>query len=75
MTPALIMLVLPGLPSYNGVEVYYLKGVIGLSIVISFVTGDIFFFFFFFFFFLEKGSLMTSSSSAGLIQILEFPEP
>ena len=49
---------------------YYLKGVIGLSIVISFVTGDIFFFFF-----LEIGSLMTSSSSAGLIQILEFPEP
>ena len=36
MTPALIMLVIPGLPSYNGVEVYYLKGVIGLSIVISF---------------------------------------
>ena len=26
----------PGLPSYNGVEVYYLKGVIGLPIVISF---------------------------------------
>ena len=33
-TPALIMLVV--LPSYNGVEVYYLKGVIGLPIVISF---------------------------------------
>ena len=32
MTPALIMLV----PSYNGVEVYYLKGVVGLPIVISF---------------------------------------
>ena len=30
------MLVIPGLPSYNGVEVYYLKGVIGLPIVISF---------------------------------------
>ena len=36
MTPALNMLVIPGLPSYNGVEVYYLKGVIGLPIVISF---------------------------------------
>ena len=36
MTPALIMLVIPGLPSYKGVEVYYLKGVIGLPIVISF---------------------------------------
>ena len=36
MTPALIMLVIPGLPSYNGVEVYYFKGVIGLPIVISF---------------------------------------
>ena len=36
MTPALIMLVVPGIPSYNGVEVYYLKGVIGLPIVISF---------------------------------------
>ena len=36
MTPALIMLVILGLPSYNGVEVYYLKGVIGLPIVISF---------------------------------------
>ena len=32
----LIMLVIPGLPLYNGVEVYYLKGVIGLPIVISF---------------------------------------
>ena len=30
------MLVIPGLPSYNGVEVYYLKGVIRLPIVISF---------------------------------------
>ena len=36
MTQALNMLVIPGLPSYNGVEVYYLKGVIGLPIVISF---------------------------------------
>ena len=36
MTPALIMHVIPGLPSYNGVEMYYLKGVIGLPIVISF---------------------------------------
>ena len=36
MTPALIMLVIPGLPSYNGVEVNYLKGVIGLPIIISF---------------------------------------
>ena len=36
MTPALLMLVIPGLPSYNGVEVYYSKGVIGLPIVISF---------------------------------------
>ena len=36
MTPALINLVVPGLPSYNGAEVYYLKGVIGLPIVISF---------------------------------------
>ena len=36
MTPALIMLVVPGLPSYNGAEVYYLKGVLGLPIVISF---------------------------------------
>ena len=36
MTPALIMLVIPGLPLYKGVEVYYLKGVIGLPIVISF---------------------------------------
>ena len=39
MTPALIMLVVPGLPSYNRVEVYYLKGVIGLPIVISFRDG------------------------------------
>ena len=46
MTPALIMLVIPGLPSYNGVEVYYLKGVIGLPIVISFRDrGYIHFFF------------------------------
>ena len=30
------MLFIPGLLSYNGVEVYYLKGVIGLPIVISF---------------------------------------
>ena len=36
MTPASIMLVIPGLPSFNGVEVCYLKGVIGLPIVISF---------------------------------------
>ena len=36
MTPALIMLVIPGLPSYNGVEVFYLKGVLGLPVVISF---------------------------------------
>ena len=36
MTPALIMLAISGLPSYNGVEVYYLKGVIGLPIVITF---------------------------------------
>ena len=36
MTPALIMLFIPGLPSYNGDEVYYFKGVIGLPIVISF---------------------------------------
>ena len=36
MTPALIMLVISGLPSYNGVEVYYLKGVTGLPIVSSF---------------------------------------
>ena len=41
------MLVIPGLPSYNGVEVYYLKGVIGLPIVISFHDGDIYIFFFF----------------------------
>ena len=70
MTPALIMLVVPGLPSYNGVEVYYLKGVIGLPVVISSVTGDIHVFFV-----LEMGSLMTSSSSAGPIQISKFPEP
>ena len=60
------MLIIPGLPSYNGVEVYYLKGVLSLV----FVTGDIYIFFFF-----EMGSLMTSSSSAGLIQISKFPEP
>ena len=30
------MLVVPGLPLYNGAEVYYLKGVIGQPIVISF---------------------------------------
>ena len=48
MTPALIMLVIPGLPSYNGVEVYYLKGAIGLPIVISFRDrGYIHIFFFF----------------------------
>ena len=45
MTPALIMLVIPGLPSYNGVEVYYLKGVIGLPIVISFRDRWYIFFF------------------------------
>ena len=73
MTPALIMLVVPGLPSYNGVEVYYLKGVIGLPIVISF--RDRWYTHIFFFFFLEIGSLMTSSSSAGPIQISKFPEP
>ena len=72
MMPVLIMLVLPGLPSYNGVEVYYLKGVIGLSIVISFRDR---WYFFIFIFFLEMGSLMMSSSSAGPIQISEFPEP
>ena len=71
MTPALIMLVIPGLPSYNGVEVYYLKGVIGLPIVISFRDRVIYTYFFF----LEMGSLMTSSSSAGPIQISKFPEP
>ena len=76
MTPALIMLVIPGLPSYNGVKVYYLKGVIGLSIVISFCDRCyIHIFFFFFFFFLEIGLFMTSSSSAGPIQISKFPEP
>ena len=66
------MLVIPGLPSYNGVEVYYLKGVIGLPTVISF--RDIYIYIFYFFF-LEMGSLMTSSSSAGPIQISKFPEP
>ena len=78
MKPALIMLVIPRLPSYNGVEVYYLKDC-QLSLV--FVTGDIIFFF-------GGGgvggvgggdwvkwALVTSSSSAGLIQISEFPEP
>ena len=74
MTLALIMLVIPELPSYNGVEVYHLKGVIGLPIALVFVTGDIYKKFFFFFF-LEMGSLMTSSSSAGPIQISKFPEP
>ena len=49
MTPPLIMLVIPGLPSYNGVEVYYLKGVIGLPIVISFRDRWYIYFFFFFF--------------------------
>ena len=66
------MLVIPGLPSYNGVEVYYLKGVIGLPTVISFRDRG---YIHIFFFFLEMGSLMTSSSSAGLIQIPKFPEP
>ena len=70
MTPALIMLVIPGLPSYNGVEVYYLKGVIGLPTVISFRDR-----WYIHIFFLEMGSLMTSSSSAGPIQISKFPEP
>ena len=48
MTPALIMLVIPGLPSYNGVEVNYL-GLIGLpncQLSLVFVTGDIYIFFF-----------------------------
>ena len=48
MTPALIMLVIPGLPSYNGVEVNYLKGLIGLpncQLSLVFVTGDIYIFF------------------------------
>ena len=45
------MLVIPGLQSYNGFEVYYLKGVIGLPISLVFVTGDIYISFFFFFFF------------------------
>ena len=62
------MLVIPGLPSYDRVEVYYLKGVIGLPIVISFVTGDIIFFF-------GNGLIDESSSLAGPIQISEFPEP
>ena len=65
------MLVVPGLPSYNGAEVYYLKGVIGLPIVISFRDR----WYTHIFFFLEMGSLMTSSSSAGPIQISKFPEP
>ena len=69
MTPALIMLVIPGLPSYNEVEVYYSKGVIGLPIVNSFHDR------WYYIFFLEMGSLKTSSSSAGPIQISEFPEP
>ena len=70
------MLVIPGLPSYNGVEVYYLKGVIGLPIVISF--RDIYiciYMYIYIYFFLEMGSLMMSSSSAGPIQISKFPEP
>ena len=71
MTPALVMLVIPGLPSYNGVEVYYLKGVIGLPIVISFRDRG----YIHIIFFLEMGSLMTSSSSAGPIQISKFPVP
>ena len=70
MMPALIMLVIPGLPSYNAVEVYYLKGVIGLPIVISF--RDMWYIHIFF---LEMGSLMTSLSSAWPIQISNFPEP
>ena len=36
-------------PSYYGVEVYYLKGVIGLPIVISFRDRVIYTHFFFFF--------------------------
>ena len=47
MTPALIMVVVPGLPSYNGAEVYYLKGVIGLPIVIKFSWQVIYTYFFF----------------------------
>ena len=70
MTPALIMLVILGLPSYKGVEVYYLKGVIGLPIVICFHDRG-----YIHISFLEMGSLMTSSSSAGPIQISKFPEP
>ena len=50
MTPALTMLVIPGLSSYNGVEVYYLKGVIGLPIVISFRDKWYIYIYFFFFF-------------------------
>ena len=64
MTQALIMHVIPGLPSYNGVEKE-----IGLPIAISFCDR------WYYIFFLEMGSLMTSSSSAGPMQILEFPEP
>ena len=71
MTQALNMLVIPWHPSYNGVEVYYLKGVIGLPIVISFRDR----WYIHIFFFLEMGPLMTSSSSAGPIQISKFPEP
>ena len=76
MRPALIMLVVPGLPSYNGVEVYYLKGVTGLPIVISF-RDRLYTHFFFGGGVGERGmgSLMTSSSSAGPIQISKFPEP
>ena len=49
---------------------YYLKGVIGLPIVISFRDRG-----YIHIFFLEMGSLMTSSSLAGPIQISKFPEP
>ena len=63
------MLIIPGLPSYKGVEVYYLKGVIGLPIVISFLDRR------YYIFFLEMGSLVTTSSLARPIQISEFPEP
>ena len=42
------MLVIPGLPSYNGVEVYYLKGIIELPIVISFRDRCYYIYFFFF---------------------------
>ena len=48
MTPALIMLVIPGLLSYNGAEVYYLKGVIEQPIIISFLDSWYYFYFFFF---------------------------